>query len=115
MLADVLDQVSLIYRISPFSWVVYDHDEPFGDCRKAPVNRVIPTMRRTHTVLWAFWLSALVVLSAVPLASQITSPTSEIKPPDLDVILQRIEDAQHQNPAQSRPYEVTREYKVFQI
>ena len=63
--------------------------------------------------LWVFWLSALILLSAIPLASQITSPTSEIKPPDLDLILQRIEDAQHQNPAQSQPYEVTREYKVF--
>jgi hypothetical protein len=63
--------------------------------------------------LWAFWLSALLLLSAIPLAPQITSSTSEIKPPDLDLILQRIEDAQHQNPAQSQPYKVTREYKVF--
>ena len=77
------------------------------------MNRVIPTMRRTQSVPRTFWLSALVLLSAIPLASQITSSTSEIKPPDLDLILQRIEDAQHQNPAQSQPYEVTREYKVF--
>ncbi len=77
------------------------------------MNRVIPTMRRTQSVPRTFWLSALVLLSAIPLASQITSSTSEIKPPDLDLILQRIEDAQHQNPAQSQPYKVTREYKVF--
>ena len=70
-------------------------------------------MRRTQSVLSAFWLSALVLLSAIPLASQINSSTSVIRPPDLDLILQRIEDAQHQNLAQSRPYEVTREYKVF--
>lgn len=38
---------------------------------------------------------------------------SEIKPPDLGLILQRIEDSQHYDPGQSRPYEVTREYKVF--
>jgi hypothetical protein len=74
---------------------------------------VIPTMRRTPSVLSAFWSSALVVVWAIPLASQIASSTSESPPPDLDLILQRIEDAQHQNPAQSRPYRVTREYKVF--
>ena len=113
VLTDVVDQVSLIHRILPLCRVVYDHNEPFRDCRKAPVNGVIPTMRRTQSVLWAFWLSALVVLSAIPLASQITSSTSEIRAPDLDLILQRIEDTQHRNPAQSRPYEVTREYKVF--
>jgi hypothetical protein len=61
MLADVVDQVSLIYRVLPLCRVVYDHNEPFRDCRKAPVNRVIPMMRRTQSVLWAFWLSALVV------------------------------------------------------
>lgn len=77
------------------------------------MNKMIATMRRTQSVLWAFWLLALVLLSAIPLTSQITSSTSEIKPPDLDLILQRIEDAQHQPPAQSRPYEVVREYKVF--
>jgi hypothetical protein len=53
------------------------------------------------------------MLLATPLASQTTPSGSEINPPDLDKILQRIEDSQHQNPAQSRPYEVTREYKVF--
>ena len=58
-------------------------------------------------------MSVMVLLSAIPLVSQITSSTSEIKPPDLDLTLQSIEDAQHQNPAQSQPYKVTREYKVF--
>ncbi len=77
------------------------------------MSKVTATMRRTQSVIWAFRLSALVLLSAIPLASQITSSISETKPPDLDLILQRIEDAQHQDPAQSRPYEVTREYKVF--
>jgi hypothetical protein len=70
-------------------------------------------MRSIQSVLSAFWLSALVLLSAIPLASQATSSPAEIKPADLDLMLQRIEDAQHQNPAQSQPYEVTREYKVF--
>ena len=33
--------------------------------------------------------------------------------PDLNLILQRMEDISHRDPAQSLPYEVTREYKVF--
>ena len=47
------------------------------------------------------------------LASTSTPSSAEIKSPDLNLILQRLEDIQHQDPAQSRPYEVTREYKVF--
>jgi hypothetical protein len=47
------------------------------------------------------------------LSPQATSSTAETESPDLDLILQRMEDAQHQNPAQSRPYRLTREYKVF--
>lgn len=53
------------------------------------------------------------MLSVTPLGSQVTSSTSEIPPPDFDLILQRIEDTQHQDPAQYRPYHVAREYKVF--
>jgi hypothetical protein len=78
-----------------------------------------------------FWLSGLILLATLPLSSQVTSPTApsqvtsptapsqvtlppvEVKSPDLDMILQRMEAIQHQNPAESRPYEVTREYKVF--
>lgn len=73
------------------------------------------TIRRTQSVHWAFWLSALVLLSAIPSASQIASPTadSEIKPPDQGLILQRMEHIQHQDPALSRPYDVKREYKLF--
>ena len=41
------------------------------------------------------------------------SSTDELKSPDLNLILQRLEEVQHRDPAQSRPYEVTREYKVF--
>jgi hypothetical protein len=103
----------LIHRILPLCRAVYDHNELFRDCRKAPVNEVIATMRRTRAVLLGFWLSALVLLSAIPLASQIALSTPEIKPPDLDLMLQCIEDAQDQNPGLSQPYTVTREYKVF--
>jgi hypothetical protein len=59
------------------------------------------------------WLSGFVLLATLASSSQVTPSTTEIKPPGLDLILQRLEDVQHQNSAQSRPYEVTREYKVF--
>ena len=59
------------------------------------------------------WLPVLVFLATVSSSSQAPSPTAEHKAPDLNLILQRLEEVQHQNPAQSRPYEVTREYKVF--
>jgi len=58
-------------------------------------------------------LPVLVFLATLASSSQAPSPPAEIKPPDLNLILQRLEDVQHQDPAQSRPYEVTREYKVF--
>jgi hypothetical protein len=58
-------------------------------------------------------LPGFVFLATLASSSQVTPSTAEIKSPDLTLILQRIEDIQHQEPAQSRPYEVTREYKVF--
>ena len=59
------------------------------------------------------WLPVLVSLATLASSSQLPSSPSEVKSPDLNLILQRLEDVQHQDPAQSRPYEVTREYKVF--
>ena len=59
------------------------------------------------------WFSGLVFLATLASWSQVPSSTAEIKSPDLNLLLQRLEDVQHQDPAQSRPYEVTREYKVF--
>lgn len=112
-LADVVDQVSLIWRILPLNRVVYDHNEPFQHCWKGSASGVIFTMRRIQSFPSAIWLAVLVVLAVIPMAPQIRSSASEIKPPDLDLILQHIEDAQHQDPAQCRPYQVTREYKVF--
>jgi hypothetical protein len=59
------------------------------------------------------WLPILVVLAALASSSRMPASTPEIKFPDLSLIVQRLEDVQHQNLARSQPYEVTREYKVF--
>jgi len=67
----------------------------------------------TKTATPSLWLSGLVFWATLASSSQVNSSTAEIKPPDRNFILQRLEEIQHQNPAQSRPYEVTREYKVF--
>jgi hypothetical protein len=60
-----------------------------------------------------FWFAVPVLMAALPSLSQVPSSTAEIKSPDLDSILQRMEDAEHPSPAQSRPYWVTRDYKVL--
>ena len=57
------------------------------------------------------WLSGLVLLRALASCGQAPSSTAENS--DLNLVLQHKEDMEHRNPAQSRPYEVTREYKVF--
>jgi hypothetical protein len=59
------------------------------------------------------WLPIFVFLATLASSSQLPSSPAEIESPDLNLILQRLEEVQHQDPAQSRPYEVTREYKVF--
>ncbi len=59
------------------------------------------------------WLPVLVFLITLASSSQPPLSIAEIKSPDLNRILQRLEEVQHQDPAQSRPYEVRREYKVF--
>jgi len=70
--------------------------------------RLSNTAASTPSLLF-FFLATVAAASQAPSSS----PAVEIKPPDLDVILQRLEDVQRQDPAQSRSYEVTREYKVF--
>jgi hypothetical protein len=67
----------------------------------------------TETATPRLWFPRLVFLATLVSSSQVLSSTAEIKSPDLNLIVQRLEDIQHQDPAQSRPYEVTREYKVF--
>jgi len=52
--------------------------------------------------------------AALASSSQVLSSTAgNTKSLDVNLILQRLEEAQHQDPARSRPYEVIREYKVF--
>ena len=70
-------------------------------------------MRRTKTTTPRLCLSGFVLLATLASSSQITSSTAEIQSPDLNLILQRLEDIQHQDPAQARPYEVIRKYKVL--
>jgi hypothetical protein len=67
----------------------------------------------TKTSTPRLWLPVLVFLATLASSSQVPSSSAKIESPDLNLILQRLEDAQHQDPAQSRPYQVTREYKVF--
>jgi hypothetical protein len=59
------------------------------------------------------WLPVLVFLATLASSSKVPSSTADIESLDLNLMLQRLEEAQHQDPAQSRPYEVIREYKVF--
>jgi hypothetical protein len=70
-------------------------------------------MRRIKSVPPMLWMSGLVLLATLTSSSQVTSSTAEIKSPDSGLILQRLEDIQRQDPAQSRPYKVIREYKIF--
>jgi hypothetical protein len=76
------------------------------------VTRGAEISENTKRAIPRLWLPGLVFL-AMAASSQVPSPTAETKPPDLSFILQRVEDVLHQDPAQSRSYEVTREYKVF--
>ena len=54
-------------------------------------------MRRTKTATPTLWLPGFVLLATLASSSQVTSSTAEIKSPDLNLILQRLEDIQHQD------------------
>ncbi len=60
-----------------------------------------------------WWLPVFVFLLTVGYSSLLPSAQVETTPPDLNLILQQVEEVEHQNPALFRPHEVTREYKVF--
>ena len=62
-----------------------------------------------------WWLPVLVVLAATASSSQSPKVPLETKSPDLNLMLQHLEDVERRNAAQSRPYELMREYKVFRL
>ena len=64
------------------------------------------------TAMPRLWLPLLVFLATLASSSQPPS-SAEIKSPDVNLVLRRLEEVQHQDPARSRPYKVRREYKVF--
>ena len=68
-------------------------------------------MRQVATT--KLWLSMLVFFATLASLAQMPSSTAKIQGPDLNLVVQRMQDVQHQDPAQLRAYEVTREYKVF--
>jgi hypothetical protein len=69
--------------------------------------------KNTTATAAKLWLLVFVFLVIVGSSSPLFSATAGTKPPDLNLIVQRVEGVEHQNPARSRPHEVTREYKVF--
>jgi hypothetical protein len=77
--------------------------------RKPEALEPVITRRATSRL----WLPIVVFLATLASSSKVPSSTADIESLDLNLILQRLEEAQHQDPAQSRPYEVIREYKVF--
>ncbi|MGA2859869.1 MAG: hypothetical protein ABSE40_23620 [Candidatus Sulfotelmatobacter sp.] len=60
-----------------------------------------------------FLLPVLVFMATMGSSSQVPLSTAVTKSPDLNLILQRLEDVEHTDAAQSRTYDVTREYKMF--
>jgi len=68
-------------------------------------------MRQVATT--KLWLSMLVFFATLTSLAQMPLSTATIQRPDLNLVLQRMQDVQHQDPAQLRAYKVTREYKVF--
>jgi hypothetical protein len=55
----------------------------------------------TKTATPRLWLPVLVFLATLASSSQAPSSTAEIESPDLNLILQRLEDAQHQDPVRA--------------
>jgi len=60
-----------------------------------------------------FLSPVLVFMATVLSSSQVSLLTAEIKSPDLNLILQQMEDVEHKDFAQSKSYDVTREYTLF--
>jgi hypothetical protein len=67
-----------------------------------------PTSQRYRSI---FFFALVATAGAVSSSSK--AQESKASPPNLDLILNSMEQTEEQNPALSRPYEVTRQYKVF--
>jgi hypothetical protein len=73
-----------------------------------------------HVIAWIVdkWDSLIVLLSVVATTwvfpYSLHAQGARVAPPNLNSILDSLERTTEQNPALSRPHEVTREYKVFQ-
>jgi hypothetical protein len=91
---------------------------------KVLVNRLTQPWRlarreKRRVIAWAtaqryrsIFLLALAAMAGAP-SYPLNAQESKASPPNLDLILNSLEQAEEQNPALSRPYEVTRQYKVF--
>jgi hypothetical protein len=78
--------------------------------RSRKKRRVItwPTAQRYRSTF-----PVALVATAGALSYSLNAQESKASPPNLDLILNSLERTEEQNPALSRPYEVTRQYKVF--
>jgi hypothetical protein len=76
-------------------------------CRKGAQSKALSREVGTKNAGALVWLPFLVLVGTIGSAQV---PT---RSPDLSLILQRMEDVEHRDAAQSRTYDVTREYKMF--
>jgi len=78
------------------------------------------TRKQRHVIAWTVdkWDSLIVLLSLVAATwvfpYSLHAQEARVAPPNLNSILDSLERTAEQNPALSRPHEVTREYRVFQ-
>lgn len=75
-------------------------------------SRRLVSREETNNAATLVWLSIIVLLATVA-SAQVPLSTVVTKSPNLNLILQRMEDVEHKDAAQSRTYDVTREYKMF--
>ena len=91
-------------------------DEGHSAClRWVSQSRFILARSRSSKKAMKLKLIALLTLVRLASFSQSRLPDVEFRnvPPDLNLILQSMERAKRQNRDSARPYEVTRQYKVF--
>jgi hypothetical protein len=76
--------------------------------RKLQQNYIVPWAKR-----YSLAILASLAATALVFPCSLRAQESEAGSPNLNLILDSVERIEEQNPALSRPYEVTREYKVF--